>query len=327
MRTRRVYLHPYRQYGTAQRGMGMMDEMRPNVFAGAGFDRAAALRRDQAWIDDRLRDPDTRFAPVWQLKNLFVADDGPRVRWLAPGEAAPLLGAGTAVFLGMHHGAARFAIEVGHEDPADVMALSGAEFRELRRHGAELEPVEAGMLALARGMMHWHARHRFCGVCGEPAEARDAGHLRACTSPACGAIHFPRTDPAVIMRVTHGDRVLLGRQASWDLGRYSTLAGFVEPGESLEDAVVREVMEETGVAVRSVRYHSSQPWPFPASLMVGFSAEAESDAITVDGDELEEARWFTRREYRQGLADGSILPSSPISISYRLVFDWLDGEG
>jgi NAD+ diphosphatase len=303
-----------------------MENGRPNVFAGAGWDRGAALRRDQAWIDEHLRDPDTRFAPVWQLKNLFVAGEGPRVRWLGAEEAAPLLGAGTAVFLGMHRGAAHFAIEVGHEDPADVARVAGGEFAELRLHGAALDPAEAGMLALARGIMHWHARHRFCGVCGEPTEVRDAGHVRACTQPACGALHFPRTDPAVIMRVTHGDRVLLGRQATWDPGRYSTLAGFVEPGESLEDAVAREVMEETGVAVHSVRYHSSQPWPFPASLMVGFTARAESDAIAIDGDELEEARWFTRDEYRRGLSDGSILPSSPISISYRLVFDWLDGN-
>ena len=300
-----------------------MDSMRQNVFAGARFDRAAALRRDRAWVDDRLRDPATRFAPVWELKNLFVVDGGPRVRWLGRDQAAPLLGAGTAVFLGMQGGAAHFAIEVGHGDPADVAAVAGAEFEELRRHGAELEPGEAGMLALARGMMHWHARHRFCGVCGEPTDVRDAGHLRACTSPACGALHFPRTDPAVIMLVTHAGRALLGRQASWDPGRWATLAGFVEPGESLEDAVGREVMEETGVPLRSVRYHSSQPWPFPASLMVGFTAETDAQPVTLD-DELEDARWFTRDETRRGLAGGTFLLPSEVSISHRLVAEWLE---
>jgi len=304
----------------------MTQTMRHNVFAGAGFDRAAALRRDRAWVDERLRDPSTRFAPVWELKNLFVVDGGPRVRWLGAEEAAPLLGAGTAVFLGMHGGAAHFALEVGHGDPADVAALAGAEFEELRRHGAVLDARDAGMLALARGMMHWHARHRFCGVCGEPTEARDAGHVRACTSPACGALHFPRTDPAVIMLVTHDSRALLGRQAAWDPGRYATLAGFVEPGESLEDAVEREVMEETGIPLRSVRYHSSQPWPFPASLMVGFTAEAADDAITIDGDELEDARWFTRHEYRRRLDDGTLLPSGNLSISHRLIAEWLSGD-
>jgi NAD+ diphosphatase len=298
----------------------------PNIFAGARFDRAALLRRDAAWIQERLRDPATRFAPVWQLKSLFTTGDGePRVRWLSAAEAAPLLGAGTAVFLGMGDGAAHFAVEVGHEDPADVARGAGGAFDELRRHGSVLPPRDAGMLAFARGMMHWHARHRFCGVCGEPTEARDAGHVRVCTSGACGAIHFPRTDPAVIMLVMHRGRALLGRQAAWDRGRYSTLAGFVEPGESLEDAVAREVWEEAGVRVGEVRYHSSQPWPFPSSLMVGFTADAEDDAIQVDHDELEDARWFTRDDLRAGLADGTLLLPSPISISYRLVMDWLEG--
>ena len=298
----------------------------PNIFAGAQFDRAALLRRDAAWIADRMADPASRFAPVWQLKNLFVLDGEPRVRWLSPVEAAPLLGASTAVFLGMDDGAAHFAIEVGHEDPADVAAAAGGEFQELRRHGSVLPPRDAGMLAFARGMMHWHARHRFCGVCGEPTDSRDAGHVRVCTSPACGAIHFPRTDPAVIMLVTHGERALLGRQSSWDAGRYSTLAGFVEPCESLEDAVAREVWEEAGVRLGEVRYHSSQPWPFPSSLMVGFTAEALGDAISLDPDELEDARWFTRGELRRGLADGTLLLPSEISISYRLVVGWLEGE-
>jgi len=173
-------------------------------------------------------------------------------------------------------------------------------------------------------MMHWHARHRFCGVCGESAEPRDAGHVRACTSPACGAIHFPRTDPAVIVLVTRGDRTLLGRQPVWDAGRYSTLAGFVEPGESLEDAVAREVHEETGVRLSSVRYHSSQPWPFPSSLMVGFTAEAASDEITIDPDELEDARWFTRDEIRREMDAGTFLLPSEISIAYRLIAEWLN---
>jgi NAD+ diphosphatase len=297
-----------------------------NVFAGAGFDRAAALRRDSAWIAERLEDVSSRFAPVWQLKNLFVIEGAPRVRWLDAQAVRPLLGAGTAVFLGMHAGAAHFALEVGHEDPADVARLAGdAEFDELRRQATLLEPIEAGMLALARGVLHWHARHRFCGVCGEPTEPGDAGHVRVCTSVACGTVHFPRTDPAVIMLVTRGERALLGRQATWDPGRYSSLAGFVEPGESLEDAVAREVWEETGVRVRDVRYHSSQPWPFPSSLMVGFTAEAEGDDITIDPDELEDARWFTREEMRAGVVAGTHSLPAALSISHRLVAEWLEG--
>ena len=297
-----------------------------NVFGGAAFDRAGALRRDAAWIADRMADPASRFAPVWQLKNLFETGEGPRVRWLTPRQAEPLARAGTVVFLGMIDGAARFAVEVGHQDPADALELGdGAAFDELRRHGAVLPPEEAGMLAFARGMMHWHARNRFCGVCGEPAEPRDAGHVRACTAEACGAVHFPRTDPAVIMIVTDGDRARLGRQASWDAGRWSSLAGFVEPGESLEDAVAREVHEETGVRVGAVRYHSSQPWPFPGSVMIGFTAEAADPTIRVDDDELEDARWFTRAEVREGLAAGTFKLPSSLSISHRLVKEWLDG--
>jgi NAD+ diphosphatase len=300
----------------------------PNVFAAGGFDRASGLRRDAAWMEDRLRDADSRFAPVWRLKNLFDTGGGaPRVRWLSAAQAAPLVRAGTAVFLGMHGGAAHFAVEVANDDPADAAGLPGeGEFQELRRHSTVLDPGEASMLALARGMMHWHARHRFCGVCGEPTEPRDAGHVRACTAPACGALHFPRTDPAVIVLVEHEGRALLGRQAQWEAGRFSTLAGFVEPGESLEDAVAREVEEEAGVTLASVRYHSSQPWPFPASLMVGFTARAASPQITVDGDEMEEARWFSRDEFRAGLAAGTLRLGPPDSISYRLITEWLERE-
>jgi NAD+ diphosphatase len=300
-----------------------------NVFAGAGFDRAAALRRDAAWVAERLEDASSRFAPVWQLKNLFVIDGAPRVRWVDAQAVRPLLGAGTAVFLGIHDGAAHFALEVGHEDPADVARLAGdAEFDELRRQATLLEPREAGMLALARGMLHWHARHRFCGVCGEPTEPRDAGHVRVCTSSACGTVHFPRTDPAVIMLVHHGDKCLLGRGKQFPRGMHSTLAGFVEPGESFEDAVAREVYEEVRVRVRNVTYRSSQPWPFPASVMIGFHAEAESLEIEVNQDELASARWMSREELRpENLPkDGSFFMPRRDSIARRLIEEWLGHE-
>src|SRR6202008_4324251 len=189
--------------------------------------------------------------------NLFVIDGTPRARWLGADAVRPLLGAGTSVFLGMIDGAAHFATGGGHEAPADVARLADdAEFDELRRHGTLLEPTEAGMLALARGILHWHARHRFCGVCGEPTEPGDAGHVRGCTSPPGGAPPCPRTAPAVIMLVPRGEKALLGRQPAWDPGRYSSLAGFVEPGESLEDAVAREGLEGTGGRGGGGRSHS-----------------------------------------------------------------------
>jgi NAD+ diphosphatase len=171
-------------------------------------------------------------------------------------------------------------------------------------------------------MTHWHATHKYCGSCGAPTESREGGHLRVCTDPDCARAHFPRTDPAVIMLVAKDDRCLLGRKAEWPPGRYSTLAGFVEPGESLEDAVRREVMEETGVVVSDVEYHSSQPWPFPASLMLGFFCRAETEVVQRNDKELEDARWFTREELRNGNGGMGIAPR-PISIARRLIDDWL----
>jgi NAD+ diphosphatase len=170
--------------------------------------------------------------------------------------------------------------------------------------------------------MWWHARHRFCGVCGAATESVEAGHVRRCTNPECKASHFPRTDPAVIMLVHDGDRALLGRQKVWAPGMYSTLAGFLEPGESLEETVAREVFEESGIRVGEVRYHSSQPWPFPASLMIGFHAAATSREIRLNQSELEDCAWFSRSELRDFQAQGKNLPRQD-SIARRLIEDWL----
>jgi NAD+ diphosphatase len=169
-------------------------------------------------------------------------------------------------------------------------------------------------------MLHWRRMHRYCGRCGAETEPRKAGHVMVCTNPVCRHEHFPRIDPAIIVLVTDGERVLLGRQASWPAGRYSTIAGFVEPGESLEDAVVREVAEETGVRVDEVDYHSSQPWPFPSSLMLGFTARAASQEVRLQDEELEDARWFTRSE----IAGGTPKLPPRLSISFRLIEHWFD---
>jgi NAD+ diphosphatase len=288
------------------------------VFEAAGIDRAAERRKDDRWVEARLRDPATRFTPVWEHRSFFVPGaDPPRAAWLTPPAAEPLLEAGAVpILLGVEGDVARFALLV-----VDGGAVGGGEWDDLRGRGLRMPAHEAGLLAMARGLAHWHARHAFCGACGAPTDPREAGHVRVCGG--CGAQHFPRTDPAVIMRVEHEGRCLLGRQASWRPGVYSVLAGFVEPGESLEDAVAREVLEESGVPVADVRYHSSQPWPFPASLMVGFTARALSPAIRPE-DEMEEVRWFTRDEVRRGLEEGSFHFPSTFSISYRLVAEWLE---
>src|SRR5256714_8255556 len=168
-----------------------------------------------------------------------------------------------------------------------VGAPAGTAFEELRPLAPLLAADEAGLLAYARAMAIWRVRHRHCGVCGAGTIATRAGHILVCSNAACAQELFPRIDPAIIVLVTDGERALLGRQANWPPGRYSTIAGFVEPGESLEDAVLREVFEETGVNVTNPRYDSSQPWPFPSSLMIGFQAQAERGSPIRTGDELE----------------------------------------
>jgi NAD+ diphosphatase len=194
------------------------------------------------------------------------------------------------------------------------------DFQDLRMLAGALPPEEAGLLAYARAMIHWRETHRFCGRCGSPTRPSDGGHVLRCSNEACRSHQFPRIDPAVIVLVTDGERALLGRQAAWPPGRYSTIAGFVEPGESLEDAVAREVREETGVEVGAVDYHSSQPWPFPSSLMLGFTAYATRTDISRVDDELEDVRWWTRAE----IAGGAVALPITHSISFRLVEDWYD---
>lgn len=294
----------------------------PNFLAGATIDRAAHRRKDEGWLAERLRDPETRVLPLWRSQNLVVGEDEPRAAAISALEAAGLLAAEGAqpVLLGMLDGAACFALDLSAlDDPSTALAAApGSRFVGLREVGALLPRGDGALLAYARAMMSWHRRHRFCGACGGATSSRDAGHLRVCSREGCGEPHFPRTDPAVIMLVTSGDRCLLGRQASWPPGVYSTLAGFVEPGESLEEAVAREVREETGVTLREVRYHSSQPWPFPGSLMLGFTAAARSDDLALDRDELEDARWLSRTEVRAG----TVRLPTPLSIARRLIDDW-----
>jgi NAD+ diphosphatase len=292
---------------------------RTNPYTGSPLDRASALRADDAAIQDVLSDPLTRFVPVWQSRSLF--------RPLAQGEPLalfpPALGVGEHpwAFLGRAHGAAYVAVDLSAlEDPLPALPGVAGEFADLRTVGPGLPADHMAVLAHARGLMHWRARHRFCGVCGAACVPEQAGNQMHCTG--CGTQHFPRTDPAVIMLVHQGDRALLGHSARFpNRVMYSTLAGFVEPGESLEEAVAREVKEETGVDVGAVRYHSSQPWPFPASIMLGFYAEAVSEEITIDPAELVHARWFTKAEIADPKAHGFALPRAD-SIARRLIEDW-----
>ena len=205
----------------------------------------------------------------------------------------------------------------------------GRRFADLREMGSLLPADEAALVAYARAIIWWHRRHRFCGVCGAATEPAEAGHVRRCTDPDCAQPAFPRTDPAVIVLVHDGDRILLGRQRGWPAAMHSVLAGFVEPGESLESCVVREVREESGIVVDDIRYHSSQPWPFPQSLMVGFFARATTRDITIDESELETAGWFDRATV--AAAPGEMRTDIPfslprrLSIARRLIEEWVAG--
>ena len=305
------------------------DPFRPNFYAGAALDRLSQSRHDARWIAERLADPATRIVPVWRTHNLVIAGSEPCAAWLPVERARHLLTEVREIaFLGFYEQVAHFAIEVSYlEDPAPVASLAeAAAFTDLRAVGPLLSRDQGALLAYARGMMHWHGRNRFCGVCGSPTESGEAGHVRRCTNAGCGASHFPRTDPAVIMLVHDGgDRAVLGRQTQWPPGMHSVLAGFVEPGESLEDAVRREVAEEVGIAVTDVRYHSSQPWPFPASIMLGFTARAVDTDLTLSTDELETARWYTRAEMLASPEDETFRLPRRDSIARRLVEDWLEG--
>jgi NAD+ diphosphatase len=299
---------------------------RPNAYTGNPLDRISGRRDDADFVAAALASPESLITPVWRSKSLMRGvESGHPEAVLLTREAAEavLMAGGPWALLGLRDGTPVFAVDASAaEDPLPLLPDGFGTFHDLRAVAGLLPAGEASLLAHARGLMHWRVRHRFCGVCGNLCEPRSAGNAMACTQ--CGAQHFPRTDPAVIMLVVDGESCLLGHSQRFpNITMYSTLAGFVEPGESLEEAVRREVAEETGVEVGAVHYHSSQPWPFPASIMLGFHAEATSREITVDETELRDARWFTRDEIRNHQTAGFSLPRVD-SIARRLIEDWLE---
>jgi NAD+ diphosphatase len=250
------------------------------------------------------------------------------------GDAEALLAHGTLIFLGLIDERPHFALDFSHDEApleslrSPVLASSGIaeanlRFTDLRQLAGRLAHHEGALLAFARAMLFWHSRHRFCGLCGNPTRSEEAGYMRRCTDPVCNTMHFPRTDPAVIMLVTREDRALLGHSQRFPRANmYSTLAGFVEPGETLEEAVQREVFEESGIRAGAVHYHSSQPWPFPGNVMLGFYAEGLSEEITIDTEEMIDVRWFSRAEIRAPEQHGFALPRID-SIARRLIEDWM----
>ena len=301
-----------------------------NVYGGT-FDRLAERRRDGEWLTRARHHPETRILPIWQGRQPIVeTPGGPRLVGV-PVSAIDGLN-GEPVLLGAtragHAGTTWFAVDLGagpeHEEPR-IQLPEPARFVDLREAGALLPAPEAAVAATARGLLAWHAQSRHCGRCGAPTRGEAAGHVLRCDG--CGASHHPHIEPAIITLVTDGgDRCVLGRSRRHPAGMHSCFAGFVEPGESLEAAVAREVREEIGLEVEDVHYHSSQPWPFPSQLMIGFTARASTFDIRLDDDEIRSARWFARAELLASPEDETLRLPRPDSVARRLVEDWLRSE-
>jgi NAD+ diphosphatase len=293
-------------------------------YAGLGLDRATGRRADPAWVAAQAADPRAVVWPLWRDQCLVAGDPPAPVEIpVAALDAGPATG---LVLLGLDDGAPRFAVDVSGLAEPDALARVGADAAaDVRSLFTGLTAATAGTLAYARGLLRWNRHQRYCGQCGAAAESRHGGHLRACTNTACGALLFPRIEPAVITlveTVAAPRRCLLARHRASAAGGYSLLAGFLEVGESLEDAVRREIFEEAGVVLRDVGYVGSQPWPFPAGLMAGFRATAADESVSVDGDEVLEARWFTRGQLRDyGETTGRL--GRPDSIDRVMLTAWL----
>jgi NAD+ diphosphatase len=316
--------------------VGSFAKTLPNLpFAQPGLDRSAELRADPGLLADLLATPTTR---VLELHGDRVAvleepggPDGRRtgevrlvLRAPRPDDADRL-----GLFLGVdHRDDAHVAVVLDTDEAAadgGEGRVEAGELRSLRQVGALLDPLEATLFTTSLALANWHRAHPFCPRCGAPTEPAQGGWLRRCTSE--GSEHYPRTDVAVIMSVVdHDDRLLLARGAGWGEGRFSVLAGFLEPGESLPVAVAREVREEVGLEVTDVEYLGDQPWPFPTSLMVGFTARAVGVDLVLQDSEIAEARWFSRQELLEAVAEGRLAMSGRLSISRRLLEHWLGHE-
>lgn len=288
------------------------------------FDRAAHLRGDIDALERMLSARDSLLLPMWRDHNLVRHGTEPALCTILAEHAQHWIDrAAELCFVGTIDDRAAFTLDLSNlDDPLEGTRLvAEASFQALLTVGGQLNSTEANLAAFCRAIFHWHRQHRFCGACGSETRPREGGHSRHCSNTECGNKLFPRTDPAIIVLVTHGDRCLLGHQRGWPTGMYSTLAGFVEPGESLEEAVAREVLEEAGVRVNGVRYWKSQPWPFPSSVMLAFHAEAADTSIMVDGIEIEHAAWFSREDLEQPPIANFFTPPA-YSVAGQLIEDW-----
>ncbi|MDH3640874.1 MAG: NAD(+) diphosphatase [Gammaproteobacteria bacterium] len=298
-----------------------------HTFAGNPLDRADAQRRDPEWLAAAAGEPGSRYLAFSNL-NVLLTGDEPELGWLSSQVIQDLRLNAAPILLGLDDGVAHFAIDVSElADPEHELNLDGDwRFEDCRSAGMLLSTERTGIVAQSRSQIDWHRRHRFCSVCGARSEPERGGHVRRC--PACRAEHFPRTDPVAIMLITNGEDCLLGQSAGRlaRTGMYSALAGFIDQGESIEEAVRREVREEAGVEVGEVGYHSSQPWPFPSSLMIGCHGKATSTDIEIDPNEMADVSWFSRSDVRRALdqANPDLKVPGPIAIAHHLIKAWVE---
>lgn len=298
-----------------------------NRFTSVRLDRLAEYRDNPEWVDKALNSAAARFVPLWHSRSLIEQTEAGQIAvYLRPGDMESLDSIQPPTLLGTDGKRYFFAVSITDQQRDEILQLRPqARFLDLRRASVDMDAKHAGVLAYAKALHYWQHRHVFCGVCGHPNRLQAAGHRLVCSNEECARQSFPRIDPAIIVLVTHDDACLLGRNVNWPAKRFSTLAGFVEPGESLEDAVVREVFEESRVRLKHIRYVSSQPWPFPASSMCGFYAEAEARNCTVS-DELEELRWYSCPELQAAITEKEVLLPPPVSIAFRLIADWFRAQ-
>lgn len=300
--------------------------MKKNSFSAHFLDRASIKRDDTHWIKARLDDKASVIIPVWEAKVFCESNQNPQPVFLSHQDLINhSFDDESFIFLGLVDKKAYFAVHIDSEKFATRLCENkNSIFMDFRQVVPLLTYQDCALLALSRFMSTWQSRNLFCGKCGEKTNPFQAGNARICTNKSCNENFFPSMDPAVIVLVTSGGKCLLGRQSPWPKDLFSTIAGFVEPGENIEDAVFREVEEETGIRINNIVYQSSQPWLFPSSLMLGFTAKAISTDIIINKNELDDARWFTREEIRENLEKGLMKLPMKVSIAYNLIKTWYD---
>jgi len=301
-----------------------------HIYSGNPLDRGDHERRDEEWLSASAKAATSKFLPLWENTVMITEGSDQSLGWLDITDITRLGIEVEGVFLGLRDGSAHFTVDITKNENAvkDLKESGDWAFEDTRAVTGLISATDSGIVAQARAQINWHNKHGFCSVCGHPTEMKKGGHVRRCGN--CNTQHFPRTDPVVITAVSDGDRLLLGQSKGrlQAMNRYSVLAGFIDQGESIEEAVQREIMEESGIQVRNVRYHSSQPWPFPSTLMIGCHADAATSEITMDEGEMTDVRWFTRKDVLSGLAgtnENLALPGS-IAIAYHLITAWAKND-